>query len=492
MFQGTGSGVGKSIIVAAFCRALKRRGIRVAPFKAQNMALNSFVTADGKEMGRAQVFQAEACGLVPDVRMNPVLLKPSADSTSQVILMGQARGHLSAVSYYERSRIHWDVVTRAYDSLAKDYEVIVMEGAGSPAEINLQKTDIVNMKMAEYAGAPVIIVSDIDRGGVFASLKGTFDLVRPRHRSLIKAFLINKFRGDVRLLEPGIEMFGQIVPVPVLGVLPWFRDIHVDEEDGVFVKRLASKDHTSADLEIAVIRLPRISNFTDFSPFSFEPGVGIKIVANPQEAAGCHMIIIPGTKATTSDLAFLRDKGWFEWLERFVCGDGLIVGICGGYQMLGQEIVDEYGTDGRAGTYKGLSLLPVHTVMAPEKTLRQVRFGLFNPALSRQEMEIQGYEIHMGRTWCKEECEGLGQGLGPEIGVFDEKRGVLGTYIHGIFENDTFRSALLNLVRRRHGMKEVSSSFNYKRFKALQFDLLADWFEGACDMESLIGILYGH
>ncbi len=493
MFQGTGSGVGKSIVCAAFCRILRRRGFNVAPFKAQNMALNSFVTADGREMGRAQVFQAEACGLLPEARMNPVLLKPSGDSRSQVILMGRPDEHLSAVNYYERARIHWQIVKEAYDSLARDHDVIVMEGAGSPAEINLQATDIVNMNMAEYAGAPVIIVADIDRGGVFAALKGTFDLVQPHHRKLVRGFIINRFRGDRRLLEPGIEMFEKIVPIPIIGVLPWFTDIHVDEEDGVFVENITSEAEDTAgdDLVVTVIKLPRISNFTDFSPLSHEPGVTLRVAADPAEAAGSHMVIIPGTKATISDLEFLKDKGWAWALEDLIRAGGLVMGICGGYQMLGKEIIDDYGTDGAPGKSPGLGLLPVSTRMEREKTLRQVKLRIENPALSPAPMDVEGYEIHMGVTRCMEQrdCLSLGKGLGPETGLFDHAQGVLGTYFHGILENDEFRTALLNFVRRSRGMPPGDSSFNYRRFRNSQFDLLADWMEESSDIERLIRIM---
>ena len=493
MFQGTGSGVGKSIVAAAFCRLLKRRGFNVAPFKAQNMALNSFVTADGNEMGRAQVFQAEGCGLAPDVRMNPVLLKPTGDAKSQVILMGKPREHLSATDYYQRSRIHWEVVKQAFDSLSRDFDVIVMEGAGSPAEINLQKTDIVNMKMAEYAGSPVIIVADIDKGGVFAALKGTYDLVQPEHRNLVKGFLINKFRGDVRLLEPGIEMFARIVPVPILGVLPWFTDICVDEEDGVFVDNINSRGNSGDDIVISVIKLPRISNFTDFSPLAHEPGVSLKLVTAPEEAGGSHILVIPGTKATISDLEFLRNKGWEQGFERFRKQGVFIIGICGGYQMLGHEIKDEKGCDGSRASSRGLGLLPVSTRMRREKTLKQVNIRILNQALSSDAMDVTGYEIHMGTTWCIDERKkiGLGEGLGPETGVFDPDKRILGTYLHGIFENDRFRNTLLNFVRKCSGLPEQQAAFNYRQFRTKQFDLLADWLESSCNVKRLLSLLGG-
>ncbi len=491
MFQGTGSGVGKSIVAAAFCRLLKRRGYSVAPFKAQNMALNSFVTADGREMGRAQVFQAEACGLEPDARMNPVLLKPTGDSKSQVILMGRPHEHLSAADYYERSRVHWEVVKKAYKGLSRDFDVLVIEGAGSPAEINLQKTDIVNMKMAEYACASVIIVADIDKGGVFASLKGTFDLIQDEHRSLVKGFLINKFRGDVRLLEPGIDMFAKINPVPILGVLPWFTHIHVDEEDGVFVENITSCRTSVQDLHVSIIKLPRISNFTDFSPLSHEPGVRLKLATMPEEAEGSHLVIIPGTKTTIPDLRFLKDKGWDIALERFQQQGTFIMGICGGYQMLGRYIDDEHGSDGSPDSSAGLGLLPVHTRMKRQKTLRQVKLDVSNPALSHEPMPVEGYEIHMGTTRCLEHAADMafGIGLGPETGVFDPDKRVLGTYLHGIFENDEFRTRLLNFIRRSWGLPEQKEVFNYRDFRKRQFDQLADWLENSARVERLIELI---
>lgn len=495
MFQGTGSGVGKSIVAAAMCRVLSRRGFRVSPFKAQNMALNSFVTADGREMGRAQVFQAQACGLLPDVRMNPVLLKPSSDSRSQVIINGYPAEHLAATDYYQRSDSHWEVVTKAYDSLTSDFDIIVIEGAGSPAEINLQDTDIVNMKMAAYAESSVILVADIDRGGVFASLKGTFDLVQPCYRHLIKGFLINKFRGDVQLLEPGLDMFGKIVPVPVIGVLPWFSDIYVDEEDGVFVKNIVTGERSEDSLQISVIKLPRISNFTDFSPLSLEENVTVRLVTRPDETAGSHMIIIPGTKATIADLEFLKKAGWAEALKRFLETSGFLMGICGGYQILGKKIIDDHGNDGSPGSHNGLGFLPVTTRMERGKTLRQARLKLSNPALSPETLDIEGYEIHMGQTWYednfadKKAC--LGSGITSQIGIFDPGKGILGTYLHGILENDGFRTALLNYVRRASGLPARESSLNYRKCRTEQFDLLAKWLEESADFQRLIKMVDG-
>ena len=485
--------MGKSIVVAAMCRLLSRRGVKVAPFKAQNMALNSFVTAEGKEMGRAQVFQAEACGLLPDVRMNPILLKPSADARSQVILMGEPFEHLSARDYYKRSRVHWEVVKEAYDSLSSDYDVIVIEGAGSPAEINLRKTDIVNMATAEYAMASVIIVADIDRGGVFASLKGTFDLVEERFKRLIKGFIINKFRGDVGLLEPGIDMFSKIVPVPVLGVLPWFYDIHVDEEDGVFVQKIESRVEKRRDsIRICVAKLPRISNFTDFSALALEEDVEIILSDRQEDLLSSDIVILPGTKATTSDLEFLRARGWDNALEKFVETGGLVAGICGGFQMLGMTITDRFGTDGAPGVYEGFGLLPIDTEMSNRKILKQVEIQIQASPLHESVMTIHGYEIHMGRSTLRMGKSGSFLFTGTREGqifVFDQDRGILGTYIHGIFDNDVFRRAFLNWARKRKDLMVLPASFNYRKYRLNQFDRLADWLEENSDTQELLRLV---
>ncbi len=492
MFQGTGSGVGKSIVAAAMCRLLSRRGVKVCPFKAQNMALNSFVTAEGKEMGRAQVFQAEACGLLPDARMNPVLLKPSTDARSQVILMGEACGHLNAMDYYDRSEEHWQVVREAYNSLSGEYDVIVIEGAGSPAEINLRRTDIVNMRMAHHACAPVVIVADIDRGGVFASLKGTFDLVEEKFRPLIKGFIINKFRGDMGLLEPGIEMFYRIVPVPVVAVLPWFHDIHVDEEDGVHVGKIESRGLSVKDaVRVCVARLPRISNFTDFSPLGLERDVEMILSDDPRAILTSDIVILPGTKATSSDLGFLKRRGWARALPEFLKRGGLVVGICGGFQMLGRSITDSLGSDGPPGRYEGFGLLPLDTEMAGKKVLKQVEILASFPPLHKGPVSIKGYEIHMGRSVLEKEATGLlsvGSDKGPII-VFDGKAGILGTYIHGIFDNDLFRRSFLNFARIRRGLVPLPSRLDYRRYRLGQFDKLADWLEEHSRVTELLGLL---
>ena len=489
MFQGTGSGVGKSIVAAALCRILARRGYRVAPFKAQNMALNSFVTADGKEMGRAQVFQAEACGIAPEARMNPILLKPTGDSRSQVIVMGEPVDHYSARDYYTHHERHLEIVRRAFDSLAEDFEVIVIEGAGSPAEINLQATDIVNMSMAEYACSPVIIIGDIDRGGVFAWMKGTWDLVQDRHRKLIKGFLINKFRGDVSLLEPGIRQFSEIVPVPVLGTMPWFDTIDVDQEDGCFVHSAGADISAGDALRICVVHLPRISNFTDFSPLGFEHDVELVFASNPAEAGSPACIILPGTKATRQDMEWLEQSGWMAFIKNRHKNGTMICGICGGYQMLGLEVHDPNGIEGPAGTTRGLGLLPLVTTMAGRKELCQSKCHICIPPMIPESITARGYEIHMGRT----EAAGAYTPLGPDIdhstGAASRDIRVWGTYLHGIFANDGFRRGFLDFLRRLQGLDPVKRNCSWQAHREKQLDILADWMESCVDMRKLGSIM---
>ena len=491
MFSGTGSGVGKSVLAAAFCRILRRQGVRVAPFKAQNMALNSFVTLDGLEMGRAQVYQAEACGLEPDVRMNPILLKPSSDSRSQVVVMGKPVDTAGAVDYYSRYEYHRKVARDAFDSLAGDYDFIVMEGAGSPAEINLQKTDIVNMAMAAYAESPVVLIGDIDRGGVFAWLKGTYDLVPDLSRGLIAGFIINKFRGDISLLSPGLEQFRHLVDLPVFGVLPWFSDITPDQEDGVFVNAVGSpgmQDGLAEDtmIHIKVIRLPRISNFTDLAPFSVEEDVRLEFVERPSRLGRCDCLIIPGSKATLADMRFLDETGWTECVKA-LAEDTVVAGVCGGYQMLGESVCDPSGIEGEPGSVRGLGLLPVTTVIMDEKKLSRTTATLNMPPVTEKLLSVQGYEIHMGETaFVSEGVSPVHLNMGAEFGAMNTSGSVWGMYLHGIFDNDEFRKAFLDFLRRRKGIPVRNSLISYRDFRTEQLDRLADWFEKGVDVDALM------
>ncbi len=487
MFQGTGSGVGKSLLVAAFCRVLRQMGVRVAPFKAQNMALNSFVTYDGLEMGRAQAFQAEACEIAPDVRMNPILLKPTGDASSQVILMGKVACNMPAGSFYQNRQRHLAVVKEAYCSLAGEFDVIVIEGAGSPAEINLQATDIVNMETAAYANAPVIIIGDIDRGGVFAWLKGTYDLVPDAHRSRIAGFLINKFRGDPLLLAPGLSQFQDIVPLPIFGVLPWFSDITVDQEDGMYVQEVSSR--RKASVNISVIHLPRISNFTDFAPLAFEKDVALSFVRRPCELKDCDCLVIPGTKATRADLDFLRTVGWDFAITRLLDAGVFILGVCGGYQMLGEEIRDPYGVEGQAGASSGLGLLPVITEFEADKCLKNTSVILNAPPLFNGPVEATGYEIHMGSTRPCGPFKCLGPGIGAEIGALGADSPVAGIYLHGIFENDIPRRMFLDYLRAKKGLDLIGEVSCYGEFRKAQFDRLAGWLKNHVDMKALLSLV---
>ncbi len=491
MFQGTGSGVGKSIICAGFCRALKNRGIRVAPFKAQNMALNSFVTPTGMEMGRAQVYQAEACGLIPDVRMNPVLLKPTAEARSQVILMGKPVADLDAKNYYLQRNRHLEIVKEAFDSLAKEFDVIILEGAGSPAEINLQATDIVNMTMASYTKAPVIIIGDIDRGGVFAWLKGTYDLILPRHKPLVAGFVINKFRGDISLLEPGIRQFTEIVQLPVFGVLPWFHDIAPDQEDGVFVKAHLHEGYTkdAKRVKIAVVHLPRISNFTDFLPLDFETDVEITFKKEPIGLEDYDCLIIPGTKTTRDDLDHIRSMGWERAIKEFALSGRMVVGICGGYQMLGMEIRDPEGIDGSAGTSCGLGLLPIVTEMTRDKSLTQRTARFKIPFVCSETLPANGYEIHMGVTRGIGEYLWITEEQGANFGAMHTDHLVFGTYLHGLFENDALRRAFINFLRKRAGLSPLNVTSCFKALRERQLDRLGAWIEDNLDMDALMQLI---
>ena len=402
MVQGTASSVGKSTLVTALCRILRQDGWNAAPFKSQNMSLNSFVTADGGEMGRAQVVQAEAALVEPTVDMNPILLKPEADSRSQVVVRGRAVGALEARDYYSRRDYLWSVVTESLNGLRDQYEVVVIEGAGSPAEINLKDRDIVNMAVARYCKAPVILVGDIDRGGVFASFVGTLELLEPSEKALVKTFIVNKFRGDISLLTPGLEWLEKRTEIPVAGVVPYYKDIHIPEEDSVSLERRRSMSAvTDYFLDIAVIGLPHISNFDDFDPLEQEAGVRLRYVEQGDALGEPDLVILPGTKSTMADLAYLRSQGLAQ--EILTCSNrGIpVIGICGGYQMLGQRILDPKGVESTTSDMAGLGLLPTTTVFLQEKSTYQVKGrvvtgrGLLRGSM---DMPIVGYEIHMGHT----------------------------------------------------------------------------------------------
>ena len=399
MIQGTMSNAGKSLLAAGLCRVLKQDGYRVAPFKSQNMALNSFITKDGGEMGRAQVVQAEAAGIEPDVRMNPILLKPTTDVGSQVIVNGRVQGNMPAMEYYRRKRDFIPAVMEAYESLAREYDVIVIEGAGSPAEINLQENDIVNMGLARMVDAPVLLVGDIDRGGVFAQLYGTVALQSEEDRRRIKGVVVNKFRGDRAILEPGLKTLEELCGVPVAGVVPY---LHVDIDDEDSLSERFGRDKEPRLIDIAVIRLPRISNFTDFSPFERYENVSLRYVERARDLRAPDMIVIPGTKSTIADLQWLRQSGLEASIQKAASGGTLVFGVCGGYQMLGRHISDPEQVEAAGVTeIDGMGLLPLETVFQGEKVQTQTNGVFSGVAGLLSELNgkrYAGYEIHMGRS----------------------------------------------------------------------------------------------
>lgn len=470
MIQGTMSNVGKSLLTAGLCRVFRQDGYKVAPFKSQNMALNSGITADGLEMGRAQIMQAEACGILPDVRMNPILLKPVTDVGSQVIVNGEVIGNMKAVDYFRyKQKLIPDIMT-AYQSLAAEYDIIVLEGAGSPAEINLKQDDIVNMNMAKLAGAPVLLVGDIDRGGVFAQLLGTMLLLEPEEQQMVKGLVVNKFRGDASILEPGLRQLEERVGVPLAGVMPYVY-VDVDEEDSLST-RLADTQKCAL-FDIAVIRLPRVSNFTDFMALEAEPAVGLRYVAAVQELHQPDVIILPGTKNTISDLRWLRESGLEAAIKQQAAKGCLIFGICGGYQMLGQRLADPLGLEG-GGSIVGLELLPVETIFAPAKQRRQTE-GVVHAAGFHGWLDciVEGYEIHMGNT-------SLHRGAEPFLQLKDGLDGcwqhrVYGTYLHGLFDSDNFRERLLHVLYQQKGLQPAGQiALSWKTYREQQYDKLAD------------------
>ena len=478
MIQGTMSNAGKSLLTAGLCRIFKQDGYRVAPFKSQNMALNSFITKNGAEMGRAQVVQAEAAGIEPDVRMNPILLKPTTDVGSQVIVNGQVQGNMRAMEYYRRKREFIPAVMEAYNSLAQEYDIIVIEGAGSPAEINLKATDIVNMGLAELVDAPVLLVGDIDRGGVFAQLYGTIALLEPQEQQRIKGTIVNKFRGDRAILQPGIDILEKICGVPVAGVIP-YTHVDIDDEDS-----LSTRFHTGdgrKDIDIAVVKLPRISNFTDVSPLERFESVSVRYIERPDQLHQPDMILLPGTKSTIADLLWLRQSG----MEAAICQQAargcIVFGICGGYQMLGASVRDPLGVEAAGVTeIKGMGLLPMDTVFQGEKVQQQTSgvFGEIPGALhSLSGMGYTGYEIHMGRSQ---------QQLAPLV----NQGNVYGSYIHGIFDGAGIAQAIIGDLAARKGIDPGTLTvFDPERYKQEQYDKLADAVRGGLDMDFVYKVL---
>jgi adenosylcobyric acid synthase len=494
MIQGTASSVGKSIIVAALCRIFRQDGYRVAPFKAQNMALNSYVTAGGGEIGRAQVVQAEAAGIAPTVDMNPVLLKPTTDTGCQVIVLGKVAGTISARDYYQYTPTLLKTVTEALERLRTAYDIIVIEGAGSPAEINLKDQEIVNMRIAKMSGSPVLLVGDIDKGGVFASLVGTLELLDEDERRYFKGLIINKFRGDVTLLKPAIDFVEKRTGLPMLGVVPYFRDIRIAQEDSVYLDERVETS-PAGDLDIAVMRLPHISNYDDFDPLE-EDGCTVHYVTQRFELGNPHLIILPGTKSTIADLAYLRHSGLAPIILAKAKTGTPVVGICGGYQMLGQKILDPHKVESSETEVAGLGLLDAVTEFIPEKSTSQVRaqvisdLGLLSGAKG---LEVAGYEIHMGQTVSREKTSAFRITETPQgaadysDGGHNEKGTILGSYMHGLFHNDDFRHVFLNNLRKHWGLSESASST--ASAKDQQYDKLADLIRRNLDIPRIYRIM---
>jgi adenosylcobyric acid synthase len=499
MILGTGSDVGKSILVAGLCRILKQDGYRVAPFKAQNMALNSFITPEGGEMGRAQVVQAEAAGIEPHIDMNPILLKPTSNVGSQVILQGKVLGNFTAEEYYRKKPDLVAQVMESYGRLESKYEVLLMEGAGSAAEINLRDKDLVNLSMAQRVSAPVLLVADIDRGGVFASIVGHMELFTPPERELVKGFIINKFRGDPTLLRSGLEFIEARSEGPVLGLVHYFNDIHIPEEDSVALdlKIREAKKRPEERVRIGVIRLPHISNYTDFDSLEQEPSVNLTYFNAPEQVFEMDLVILPGSKNTLNDLRYLHKQGLAEAIIAFHAQGGTVVGICGGYQMLGQKVLDPMGVESDLQEVAGLGLLEMETELLGDKVTTQVKAMVLWQELAGPDEEIRGYEIHMGQsrplgsaTPLLEISERNSRPARVQDGLVSEDGRVWGTYLHGLFDNDSLRHRLISRFLRGDDLvpaKERLRSFHH--WKEEQYNKLATHLRNHLDLSSIYKII---
>jgi adenosylcobyric acid synthase len=495
MIQGTASSVGKSVIVTALCRIFHQDGFKVAPFKAQNMALNSFVTREGDEIGRAQAVQAEAAGIEPSVDMNPVLLKPEAEAKSQVIVLGKVAKNLEASQYYDYTPYLLGVIEDSLNRLRSNYDIVVIEGAGSPAEINLKEREIVNMRVARMADAPVLLVGDIDRGGVFASIIGTLELLTGDERDLVKGLIINKFRGDLALLKPGLDFLEKKSDKPVLGVIPYFRGIKIAQEDSVYLEERRAGS-ASRGVDIAVIHLPHISNYDDFDPLE-EMDCTVRYISEASELGNPDLIILPGTKSTVADLVYLKEQGIAQAIIQRAKAGTPVIGICGGYQMLGKTINDPYEVESRGSSVAGLGLLDIETTFGQVKTTTQIKArvvankGLFE---GLKGIEITGYEIHMGQTGSQNHPAAFQvmetpQGKANYLdGAASDDCLIFGSYIHGLFHNVNFTQALLSRLRQLRGLP-VAATVSINKDK--QYDELAGIVRQNLDMRRVYKIMMG-
>ncbi len=490
MIQGTASSVGKSVLCAALLRIFRQDGLRVAPFKAQNMALNSFVTKDGREMGRAQVTQAQAAGIDPDVSMNPVLLKPTGDRRSQVIVDGRAVGSMSAMEYHRYKPELRQRIKATYDALEAKYDLIVIEGAGSPAEINLRDGDVVNMSMAQAADAPVILVGDINLGGVFASLLGTVMLLTDEERARVKGIIINKFRGDVKILEPGLKMLEDRIGIPVVGVVPWM-DVELEDEDSVTER--FHRTYGKGDLDVAVVRLEHISNFTDFQALTLQPNVSVRYADKPSDIESADIVILPGTKNTIGDLIALRNRGMDAAVIRHARSGKPLIGICGGYQMLANRLLDPHHTESNVPEAAGLDLLDMEVSFAAEKLTRQSRAEICAGEGWLGQLKgtmLDGYEIHAGHNSFGENCVPWLNIDGRTDGVMNPQGNVLGCYLHGIFDDGIFFGALAAHTRALKGAAAAQDNvLTLDEFREREFDRIARIVRASVDMEKIYRII---
>jgi adenosylcobyric acid synthase len=493
MLQGTASSVGKSLLVTALCRILRQDGYRVAPFKAQNMSNNSFVTADGLELGRAQAVQAEAAGIEPLAAMNPILLKPEADHRSQVVVLGRPQGHIGGGDFIERKAALWQVVTESLDRLRRSHDVVVIEGAGSPAEINLRAGDIVNMRVALQAQSPVLLVGDIDRGGVFAHLVGTLQLLEDREHALVKGLVINKFRGTASLLEPGLDWLTRYTGIPVAGVIPWLHNTGVAEEDAVVLEQPAAAA-TEARYEISVPRLPHIANFDDFDALAAEPDVRLRFVTRAAELAAADLVVLPGTKSTMADLEWLRNAGLARAVTAHAAAGRPVIGICGGFQMLGDRLLDPEQIESSQPSATGLGLLPATTTFERVKATHRARATVVaaRGLLSALDgTDLTGYEIHMGSTitdtpaFCVRSRSGVD--CRQDDGAIDASGLIVGTYLHGLFDNDAFRAAVLQALASMRGRVRPTAETRWSREQA--YDRVAKHVRDALDITLVYRLL---